>query len=161
VTQRRTPLPQQTVPIKRTAIKRTPPAWKQRDGITAPGEPRQKPIPKKRKGPPRRDGQFRDRKYLDWLKKRDCVVTRLRGFPIELVQKPHLHWKMRIVDPAHGPPAGLKVKGPDNEAIPLTRWYHEEQTRIGWDAFEAKYGIDRAKEADEFYAAYKIVMGRS
>ena len=69
--------------------------------------------------------------------------------------KPHLHWKTTIVDPAHGPPASLRVKGPDNEAIPLTRWYHEEQTRIGWSAFEEKYAFSRAEEAAAHYARFK------
>ncbi len=114
-----------------------------------------KPLPKKRKGKPRRDGQLRDRKFLDYLKTQECAVTQLRGWPVEVCADPNLSWKMRIIDPAHGPPAGLKVKGPDNEAIPLSRWYHEEQTSIGWDRFEEKYGINRAEIAAAHYSEFK------
>lgn len=97
----------------------------------------------------------RDRKYLDWLKVQPCVVTLLWGRPVVICANPHLYWKMSIIDPAHGPPAGVRMKGPDNEAIPLARVYHEEQTEIGWPAFEVKYGINRDAIAAEHYARFK------
>lgn len=125
-------------PLKRTPLKRS-----------------SKPINAKR-SKPRRVSVFRSRAYLDWLKTQQCVVTRLHGFPMEIIDKPHLHRKTRIVDPAHGPPAGLRIKGPDNEAVPLTRYFHEEQTRIGWEAFERKYSFSRVKLAAEYYTAFLV-----
>lgn len=61
-----------------------------------------------------------------------------------------------LCDPAHGPVNGMRSKGPDNEAIPLCRVHHKEQTRIGWQAFEARYGFIRAHEAAAWYQAYLI-----
>ena len=61
------------------------------------------------------------------------------------------------IDPAHGPVNGRSSKGPDNEAIPLCSHHHEEQHRVGWPAFEAKYGFSREKEAAAHYAAYLLV----
>ena len=49
-----------------------------------------------------------------------------------------------------GPYGGTSQKGPNNEGIVLC-WgfgslrHHEEQHRIGWPMFEAKYGINRAE----------------
>lgn len=133
---KRSPLPRSTKPLKRTPIARGT-----------------KPIKAKRVKP-RKVSVLRDRKFLDWLKSQRCVVTLLRGFPLAIVNMPHLHWKANVVDPAHGPPAGMRVKGPDNEAIPLTRYYHEEQTRLGWPAFEEKYAFSRREEAAKLYSRY-------
>lgn len=66
----------------------------------------------------------------------------------------------QIIDPAHGPSAGARVKGPDNEAIPLCRHHHTEQHQIGWPAFESKYGYERAgmtltkKQRAELFARF-------
>ena len=65
----------------------------------------------------------------------------------------------QISDPAHGPVNGRGSKGPDNEAIPLCRYHHEEQHRLGWPAFESKYGFSREKEAAAHYAAF-LLTGR-
>ena len=97
------------------------------------------PVKNKRPGPPRRTTIHRDRDYLDWLQDRKCVVT-----------------GKTPCDPAHGPSAGSKVKGPDKGAIPLIRELHVEQHSIGWPDFEKKYGIDREKEAAAHYALYLI-----
>ncbi len=112
---------------------------------------------KAKRAKPRRVSVMRDRDYLNWLRDQRCVVTKKCGYPIAVTMRPHLHWKTTIVDPAHGPPAGRGMKGPDNEAIPLTRYYHDEQTKLGWAAFEAKYGIDREKEAAAHWALYKLI----
>ncbi len=97
---------------------------------------------KPKRSKPRRTEQFRDRKYLDWLKIKACCACRREVFG--------------ITEPAHGPSAGIGLKGPDNEAIPLCRLHHLEQHRIGWSAFESKYGFSRETEA----AAHWILYGK-
>lgn len=99
---------------------------------------RRRSIPRKRATP--RRGPFRDPGYLVFLRN-ECksLITAEYG-----------------CDPAHGPVNGRGSKGPDNEAVPLSRTLHDEQTRIGWPAFEAKYGIDRAREAAAHYTLYLI-----
>jgi hypothetical protein len=89
---------------------------------------------------------MRDRAYLDWLKERDCVIELHTFVSLETT----------IIDPAHGPASGARLKGPDSEAIPLCRHHHAEQHQIGWPAFEAKYGFSREKEAAAHYALYRI-----
>ena len=90
---------------------------------------------------------LRDRPYLDWLKKRHCAVVGHSG----------LERALQPIDPAHGPSSGMRVKGPDNEAVPMCRTHHLEQHRIGWPAFEAKEGFSREAEARAFWAAWLIV----
>ena len=145
----RKPLPKATKPLKRTPLVRY-----QRVGDTGVPYPLKRTPVKAKRATPRRTSVLRDRGYLDWLKTQPCVVTRLHGFPVAIVNKPHLHWKTAIVDPAHGPPAGMRIKGPDEGAISLTRWYHDEQTRVGWPAFEERYGFSREAEAAILYARY-------
>lgn len=58
-------------------------------------------------------------------------------------------------DPMHGPPNGRGQKGPDAEAIPGCRPHHDEQTAIGWPAFEQKYGFSRSEEAAKWWAAFQ------
>ena len=104
--------------------------------------PRTAPLKRKRKTA-RRVSVLRDRGYLDWLRDCECVI-RIGG--------PSLH----MSDPAHGPVNGRGSKGPDNEAIPLCRNHHEEQHRLGWPAFEKKYGFSREREAAAHWAAYSL-----
>lgn len=106
-----------------------------------------------RRATPRR-GPFRDEHYLAFLREEGkciCCMMRARApkSSAELIRPGNC-------DPAHGPVNGRGSKGPDNEAMPLCRRHHDEQTSIGWPAFEAKYGIDRAREAASWYAAYLI-----
>lgn len=61
-----------------------------------------------------------------------------------------------VCDPMHGPPNGRSQKGPDAGCIPGCRSHHEEQTRIGWPAFEVKYGFSREKEAAVWWTAFQI-----
>ena len=127
-TGRRTPLNRSTTPIPRNV------------------------RPKAKRAGKRRVSVLRDRKFLDWLRERDCTLASL-GIP---------HRCCLAVDPAHGPPVGLRVKGPDNEAIPLCRNLHMEQTDMvgGWKAFEDKYGFSRAEQAKVFWTGYLIVSGK-
>lgn len=118
--------------------------------------------PKARRAKPRRVSVLRDRKYLNWLRDEGkcvaCISVALSRGATEEAAK---YYANMPCDPAHGPPAGMKVKGPDNDALPLCRPHHNEQTIMvgGWKAFEAKYGIDRAKEAATHYSAYLIMTG--
>ena len=123
--------------IRRTPLKRSP--------------LKRSPAVNRKRAKPRRVSALRDRQYLDWLKDRWCVAciagrdhapSRAGGF---------------VCDPAHGPVNGRGSKGPDNEAIPLCRHHHDEQHRVGWSAFEERYGFSREKEAATHYAAYLLV----
>jgi hypothetical protein len=106
---------------------------------------RRKRIPCKRAKP--RRGPLRDPGYLDFLRK-ECATVVALGFTGR-------HTVGRC-DAAHGPANGRGSKGPDNEALPLTREQHEEQTKIGHAAFAAKYGFDWRHEAAAHYKAYQI-----
>jgi len=105
-----------------------------------------KPIPRKR-AKPRRVSVNRDPGYLAFLREEGVCGIAL-GFTGRS-GKGHC-------DPAHGPLNGRASKGPDNGAVPLCRAHHDEQTRIGWPAFEQKYGFNREREAAAWYAAYLI-----
>jgi len=59
-------------------------------------------------------------------------------------------------DPAHGPANGTSSKGPDAGCIPLCRAHHDEQTGIGWPAFEQRHRIDREREAEAHWALFLI-----
>ena len=103
--------------------------------------------PKPRRATPRRVSVDRNPAYLDFLRTyAKCSVSH----PV------HRTVSLGRCDPAHGPVNGMGSKGPDSGAIPLCRLHHEEQHRLGWPAFEAKYGIDREKEAAAFHALYLI-----
>lgn len=93
-----------------------------------------------RRSKPRRTKQHRDRDYLDWLKERMCAVCLFIG----------------PCDPAHGPVAGTRLKGPDKESIPLCRPHHDEQHALTWPVFEVKYGFSREREAAAHYAVYLL-----
>jgi len=126
--------------IRRTPLKRSP------------ALARRTPLKRKR-STPRRVSVLRDREYLDWLRERHCVACTL----LKMIYQDRLCASGSMpIDPAHGAPAGMRMKGPDNEAIPLCRSHHEEQTKLGWPAFEQRHGIDRAKEAEIHYSAYLI-----
>ncbi len=47
-------------------------------------------------------------------------------------------------------------KGPDSGCIPLCRVHHDEQHRLTWPVFEARYGFNREREAAVWWAAYNI-----
>ena len=127
-----------------------------------------KPIPRKRKGPPRRGPvnvppeRWRNPRYLRFLREEGiCHVCQIEdersvyrgypknaGFPLQC-------------DPMHGPPNGKSQKGPDAEAMPGCRWHHDEQTEIGWPAFEAKYRFDRGAVAEMWWQRFLEEKGES
>ena len=128
---RRTPLKRGPAPVRRSAVR-------------------------KKRAKARRVLVLRDREYLDWLRERRCVICTL----LKMIYRDRLCGSGSMpIDAAHGPVNGCGSKGPDNEAIPLCRYHHEEQHRLGWPAFESKYGFSREKEAAAHYAAF-LLTGR-
>ena len=111
-------------------------------------------APPRKRAKPRKVSVLRDRGYLDWLRD-DCRCVVCIILKMCYRDRRCASGSMPI-DPAHGPSAGMRLKGPDNEAISLCRFHHEEQHRIGWNLFEAKYGFSRAAEAKAHYAAYLL-----
>jgi hypothetical protein len=103
---------------------------------------------KPRRGPAGIDPDFwRNEAYLHFLRTEPgCCICRIQ----------HQNWRWLECDPMHGPPNGRSQKGPDGEAIPGCRHHHEEQTRIGWPAFEQKYQFSRGTEARAHWAAFQI-----
>jgi hypothetical protein len=104
---------------------------------------------------PRR-GPLRDPHYLAFLREEGkCIVCMMR------LGQTYVPGTLKLIrpgncDPAHGPVNGRSSKGPDDEAMPLCRLHHDEQTTLGWPAFETKYGFDRAQEARSWYCAFQI-----
>jgi hypothetical protein len=111
------------------------------------------PVKKRRTGKPRRGPngipaeEWRNPGYLDYLRVMGtCVVC------------PSLKLS-NFCDPCHGPVNGMRSKGPDAGAIPMCRYHHEEQTRIGWDEFERVYGFERAFAASVWWIEYQAWKG--
>lgn len=117
------------------------------------------PIPRRRSKP--RRGPLRDRKYLRFLRYQGfCVVC----FPYDHASSwsdsdtfarclgTSEDWE---IDPCHGPVNGMGSKGPDNEAVPMCRRHHRQQTRLGWECFEHRCAIDRKAKAAEWWEAYQ------
>lgn len=118
--------------------------------------PRLSPI---RRSKPRR-GPLRDRAYLSFLRAEgecEACATRL-GHPGQRIAcKGMTH--LLGCDPAHGPVNGMSSKGPDDGCIPLGRVHHEEQTRMGWPAFEKKYRFRREERAKVWFTLYLTWKG--
>lgn len=108
---------------------------------------------------PRRVSVMRDPEYLAFLRERSCVACIIERD--EATRWERLPKAMPCVsDPAHGPVNGRGSKGPDDGAISLCRSHHSEQHKLGWEAFQKKYGFDRQKEAIALYATYLIATGK-
>jgi len=85
---------------------------------------------------------WRDRSYLTWLRLVGrCIVCGASG-----------------CDPMHGPPAGMRQKAPDagpEGCVPGCRPHHDEQTRVGWPAFERKHRISRRRLARKWWKRFQ------
>jgi hypothetical protein len=123
---------------------------------------RTKPIargsPNKKRAKPRRVSVLRDRGYLRFLREEGkCVacmsVARSRGGDDETARS----YANLPCDPAHGPVNGMRSKGPDDGAISLCRFHHQESHKIGQHAFQHKYDFGWAKESASHYATYLIL----
>ena len=117
--------------------------------------PARRSAVRKKRATPRRVSVLRDRGYLAWLKERSCVAC--RKYPGQKRWSNDFEYpKFLFIDPAHGPVNGRGSKGPDNEAIPLCRYHHDEMERLRWPAFEAKYGFSREQEAAAHWTAFQL-----
>jgi len=112
------------------------------------------PIPKKRKGPPRR-GRVLNPHYLDWIRGIRCVVCWLGGI-ISVTG-------FRQVEAAHVGKRGLGQKCSDEETIPLCPWHHRE----GWSshhvlgkAFWGAHSLNRERLIASLQARYIQETGR-
>jgi hypothetical protein len=66
-------------------------------------------------------------------------------------------------DPMHGKPLGVSMKAPDGGSagcIPGCRDCHNEQTEIGWPAFEEKHRFSREEAAREWWARFLEKEGK-
>tara|TARA_R100001244_G_scaffold106318_1_gene78881 strand:+ start:4005 stop:4298 length:294 start_codon:yes stop_codon:yes gene_type:complete len=75
---------------------------------------------------------IRNRKYLDWVRERPCIVT-----------------GSSPCDPAHirfGGGGGMGLKPDDNRVLPLVHQLHQEQHQIG----EVRFWLEQANEHPEF-----------
>ena len=107
-----------------------------------------KPISRKRQKP--RRGPLRDPGYLAFLREEGKCVVCYNALPSLGTST------LGMCDPAHGRVNGRGSKGPDNEAGPLCRPHHDEQTALGWEKFEECYMIDWKIEAAAWYKLYQI-----
>ena len=113
-----------------------------------------KPIPKRRRGGPRR-GPALDPDYVEWLHERHCVVN---GCPYRCVG-------------AHTQNNGMRHRGPDSSRVPLcgglgTNMHHEQydgQCKLpngefgGHANFERYYDKDMRREAAIHYALFQLL----
>lgn len=121
-----------------------------------------KQIRKRRPGPPRRGPasippeEWRNPAFLDFLRTEgECEACPNADY--KLLRR----YTAVECEPMHGPPNGRSQKGPDTGAIPGCRPHHVEQTKIGWPAFEAKYGFSREERAAEWYRKFQLQQERA
>ncbi len=118
--------------------------------------------PNRRRATPRRVDVVRCPEYLAWLRTEcKCVACELTRKVLAAAGfSPGSGFKITpystVIDPAHGPVNGLHSKGPDDGAIPLCRYHHDEMERLRWPAFEAEYEFNREHEAKTHFAAFLI-----
>lgn len=93
--------------------------------------------PRKRNAP--RPAEKSAPQFLQWIRGRECLCFP-RGGCSGKIEAAH-------VDYAGGKGMGTKVA--DRHTVPLCTWHHAEQHRIGWAAFQLRYGFF-AKEVAEF-----------
>ena len=84
--------------------------------------------------------------FLKWLRGRLCALARQHGHECRgKIVAAH-------VDHAGGKGVGTKVA--DRHAIPLCDGAHEEQHRVGWRSFEARYRLNAVELAEAFWRAW-------
>lgn len=130
---RKTPLKRSVTPLKRTAVKSVR-LGARRGPADVPAE------------------RWRNPGYLVFLREQGRCLPCMVAYATE----GHQIVRASDCDPMHGPVNGVSSKGADAEAMPGCRPHHIEQHRIGWPAFEAKYGFDRQKESAAWWALYQI-----
>jgi hypothetical protein len=146
-------------------IKRKAPLRRTLKPIARNCKPRARRPGKPRRGPANIPAEeWRNRKYLQFLRDEcRCIacVAEARSHSVLTTESvtDALKAVLGYCEPMHGPPNGKSQKGPDAGAIPGCREHHEEQTRIGWPAFEDKYGIKREREAAGLFETFWIASG--
>ena len=88
--------------------------------------------------------QWRSTAHLAWIRGFECVVCVKTG-----------QARASGMEAAHvrtGTDGGMGVKSSDWWAIPLCAVHHSAQHRMGETAFEAIYGIDMKKIAQDLYS---------
>lgn len=104
----------------------------------------------------------RDEAYKRWLNFRPCAI---KGLTDNKTGLPHVCWSptMRgrefVSDAAHGPRAGLGLKGDDSGCLALCRHAHRD---VGdrMDDLESRYGVDWRGIAAELYARFRAEQER-
>lgn len=97
-----------------------------------------KPVKRKRTTPRRQVGKCPA--LLAWMRNISCVVLHGRVYDH---QCEYINF---LADPAHLPKT-RRLGGDLDNVIPLCRYHHEEQHRMGVKSFAAKYDFDLAKLA--------------
>lgn len=107
--------------------------------------------PRRRNGP--RPSEKSAPQFLAWLGKRECYLTGHRLGGCGLAPFP----RKSPVEAAHGPDKatkGMGTKSTDACALPLCQRHHDEQHRIGWSTFQAKYGFHAVDVAGDYWSLW-------
>lgn len=99
--------------------------------------------PRKRNAP--RPAEKSCPKYLQWLRGRECLISR--------IAQTHAHCGGKL-EAAHTYGAGDKgigTKSNDCYAIPLCNYCHARQHSMGWKSFEKLYGFDAPSMAEAYF----------
>lgn len=136
-------------------IKRKQPLKRSSKPIARGGRPRARRPGAPRRGPANIPAdEWRNEGYLEFLREQcKCVAC----MHVDRASVRRYLGGVSACEPMHGPPNGKSQKGPDAGAIPGCRAHHIEQTRIGWPAFEEKYGFDRETEAATHFTTYTLL----
>lgn len=82
--------------------------------------------------------------FLQWIRGRTCILARTgecRG-------------KVRACHVDYAGDKGMSTKASDRHAFPGCDGHHDEQHRLGWKSFEAKYRINCLELAAQFWRAW-------
>jgi hypothetical protein len=101
------------------------------------------------------EDEWRNEAYRSWLTECRCVAC-IQALKL-IGTDGRIFFARQLCDAAHGPVDGTSVKGADRECIPLCRAHHDEQHRLRWPKFEARYGFDRAEEAAAHWTRFKVL----
>lgn len=88
--------------------------------------------------------------FLQWLRGRPCFLADhwLGGCGLAPIPR------KSPVEAAHAPDKaskGMGTKSTDAIALPLCQAHHDEQHRIGWATFQAKYGFNARDVAGDYW----------
>lgn len=98
-------------------------------------------IPKRKHRNSGRPAEKDARGFLQWVRGHECACAKQGGCSGK-IEAAH-------VDYAGGKGMGTKVA--DRFAVPLCEAHHREQHNPGWTSFEAKYGLNALRVANELW----------